>query len=112
MICPSCAGQPLSFAEFWIGVNAIGLQCRECGRELKANRITWAWLLACISIMVLFFTLRSAKIELPIIPEEVGKLAIFLVVLLCAILSWLTGGYVPVEPDEGDDEEGAAKPGA
>jgi hypothetical protein len=112
MICPCCAGQPLSFKEFWIGINAIRVQCGECGRELKANRVTWAWLLVCISILVLFFTLLFAKIEILIVPEAVGKLAIFLFVFLCAILSWFTGGYVPVEPDKEDDEERAGKPAA
>jgi hypothetical protein len=110
MNCPCCAGKPLSFAEFWSGVNAIRVQCRECGCELKANRVTWAWLLACISILALFFILLFANIETLILPEVDGKLLIFLFIFLCAVLSWFTGGYVPVEPNEGSDEGGTGKP--
>lgn len=103
MICPCCAGQPLSFAEFWSGINAIRVRCRECGRKLKANKVTWAWLLACISTLVLFFIYLFAKVRTPVVPEEVGKLAILLFVFLCAVMSWFTGGYVPAMPDERRD---------
>lgn len=100
MTCPCCAGQPLSFSEFWTGINAIRVQCRECGRDLKANKVTWAWLLVCILILVVFFILLFVKIDMIIFPEEDGKFLILLFVFLCAILSWFTGGYVAVKPDK------------
>jgi DNA-directed RNA polymerase subunit RPC12/RpoP len=98
MKCPYCDGKPLSFAEFWSGFNDVRVRCRECGSKLKANKITWAWLLVCISIMTLFFIYLFANIDKFVLSDEFGKFGILLFVFLCAILCWFTGGYVLVAP--------------
>jgi hypothetical protein len=59
---------------------------------------------------VLFFILLFTNIDALIVSEEVGKLAILLFIFLCAVLSWFTGGYVPVAPDEESAEEVTGKP--
>jgi hypothetical protein len=101
MKCPYCGGKPLSFAEFWSGINAVSVKCRECGSQLKANKITWAWLLLCISTMILFFIYLFANIGNFILSDDFGRLGILLFVFLCAVLSWFTGGYVLVTPKSG-----------
>ena len=112
MKCPCCGGQPLSFSEFWSGLNAVRVRCHECGRKLKANRVTWAWLMACGAVLTLSFVLLFANIGKFAIADEYGRPLIFLFIFLCAILSWLTGGYVPVAPKGGRGGGGPEKPAA
>jgi hypothetical protein len=109
MKCPCCGRLPLSFAEHWRGFNAIRVQCRECGRRLKANHITWAWLLSCVSIMIGVFAYLFANSGNFVLPDEVGPPAIVLFVLFFAAMCWFTGGYVPVPTTEAGQQQGTTR---
>jgi len=94
MKCPCCGGRALTFGEYWVGLNAIRVHCRQCGRLLQANRVTWAWIASCFIIGASIFAFLFANIGRFVVPDEVGAPAIPLFVLFFATMSWFTGGYV------------------
>jgi len=103
--CPCCGNQPVSsFMEYWRGANAFRIQCRSCGRFLKANSITWGWLIGCIGVATAVFVFLFSNIGKFVVDGSVLKLCLALFVVACAIMSWLTGGYVAAGPDRAHEE--------
>jgi hypothetical protein len=98
MKCPCCGKQPLTFGEWLQGVNAAWTDCRSCGHPLKANKVTWAWFLGCVLALIVFFVSLFANIPNFIMPDSVGRLALWGFIFFCAAMSWFTGGYEPAGP--------------
>ena len=96
MKCPCCGRKPISFSEFLRGANAVRTRCAACGRLLKANRVTWAWLIGFLLGVIALLALAYLN-RVRLVPDAV-LIAGFIALVSCPFLSWVTGGYVPVVP--------------
>lgn len=96
MRCPHCGKQPLSFAQFWGGINAVRTKCASCGNQLKANAVTWLWLVVAIILSGLLVVFLTSDIGNEFFSGQAGKAMLLICIGVCAIMSWLTGGYLPV----------------
>jgi hypothetical protein len=95
---------------YWQGMNAFRVRCRACGRLLKANTVTWMWLMGCIGIATAVFIFLFANIGKVAVGGAPLKVCLFLLVGGCALMAWFTGGYVaaddePEQPGQRSDQQ-------
>ena len=98
MKCPVCEETTISFGQWCRTPNAFFWQCRLCGSSLKANGVTWRWLIVGLLFMMIILSgviafERNGALD---VGQSKPLLFVCFVIALVptALMAYNWGGYV------------------